>query len=285
MEELRGMNTCEMMEVALKLAGLAEKPGDTDVMVPGENIQKILIGIDMDTPELLLARELGYDCVVSHHPRNVPPVKKDEDGPGDVMDTQVDKMVSFGVPRNKAQKALAAKKERISFMFHSMNSGRSATAAILMNMPFMCIHTPADMIGEKIVQDFLDEKFADKPETTVGEIMKSLDEIPEYERYMRKPVIRAGSEKSFAGKIAVLYAGGTGGGPDVYKAYFEAGVGTLVLMHAGEDDAKSVKEQNIGNILVAGHMSSDSIGINRIIAEWEKRGVTVTRMSGVVDVS
>ncbi|MDR0999404.1 MAG: hypothetical protein LBL96_01140 [Clostridiales bacterium] len=277
------MNTSEMMEIALKLAGLTEKPSDTDVIVPGESIKRILIGIDMDTPELLLARELGHDCVVSHHPRNVPAVKKDEDGPGDVMDTQVDKMVSFGVPRNKAQKALAAKKEKMSFMFHSMNSGRTATAAKLMHMPFMCIHTPADMIGEKIVQNFLDDKFADKPETTVGEVMKALDEIPEYDRYTRRPVIRVGNEKSFAGKIAVLYAGGTGGGADVYKAYFEAGVGTLVLMHAGEDDAKAVKEQNIGNILVAGHMPSDSIGINRIIAEWEKRGVSVTRMSGVVE--
>ena len=77
-------------------------------------------------------------------------------------------------------------------------------------------------------------------------------------------------------------SGVTGGGPEVYKSYFRAGVGTLILMHASEDDIKAVTEQNIGNIIIAGHMASDSYGMNRIIEEWEKRGLEVTRMSGLI---
>jgi UDP-N-acetyl-D-mannosaminuronic acid transferase (WecB/TagA/CpsF family) len=92
-----------------------------------------------------------------------------------------------------------------------------------------------------------------------------------------------GSEESFAGKVFVTMAGGTSGGKEVFKAYFEAGVGTLVVMHVPEDVIKAVKEQNIGNVLVAGHMASDSVGINLIIKEFEAQGLEVTRMAGVIE--
>ena len=66
-------------------------------------------------------------------------------------------------------------------------------------------------------------------------------------------------------------AGGTGGGRKVAKAYFEAGVGTLVVMHMPEEVIKAVKEQNLGNVIVAGHMASDSVGINGIIRVLEQK--------------
>ncbi len=77
-------------------------------------------------------------------------------------------------------------------------------------------------------------------------------------------------------------AGGTNGGADVLKAYFEAGVGTIVCMHVPEDVKKAVQEQNIGNVIVAGHMASDSIGLNVIIEAWKKEGLDVTKMSGIL---
>jgi methylmalonyl-CoA mutase cobalamin-binding subunit len=49
-----------------------------------------------------------------------------------------------------------------------------------------------------------------------------------------------------------------------------------------QDVIKAVREQNIGNIIVAGHMASDSIGINLIIKALETRGMEVIRMSGVI---
>ena len=67
------------------------------------------------------------------------------------------------------------------------------------------------------------------------------------------------------------------------KAYFEAGIGTLIVMHMPEDVLDAIREQNIGNIIVAGHMASDSVGINKLIAKWEEEGIEVIRCSGVVD--
>jgi putative NIF3 family GTP cyclohydrolase 1 type 2 len=270
------MNTQEMMDIALKAAKLDVMPNDCGIIVPGDGIKKVLMGVDMDTAELLLAKQLGYDCVVSHHPRNTHVDMLD------VLNDHIRKLEALGVPRNKSQKLLSARKKELSYGQHVSNSRRSESAAKLMNLPYMCIHTPTDVIGEAMVQEHLDGKFKDKPETTVQEVIDALEEMPEYKNSARKPVIRVGAKDSYAGKVYVLMSGLTGPGPKILKEYFEAGVGTLVLMHIPEKDAKEIEEQGIGNVLVAGHMSSDSLGLNKIAALWAEKGVETTMMSGIV---
>ena len=270
------MTTQELMDIALKTANLTKMPPDCGIIVPGAGIKKVLMGVDMDTAELMLAKQLGYDCVVSHHPRNT-----DADIL-DVLNDHIFKLEALGVPRNKSQKLLAERKEELSYTRHSSNSRRSESAAKLLNMPFICIHTPTDLIGEAIVQKFLDEKFKDKPDTMVQDVVEALEEIGEYKNSVRKPVIRVGSKDSYAGKIYVLMSGLTGPGPKINKTYFEAGVGTLVKMHIPEKDVKELREQGIGNVIVAGHMSSDSLGLNKIAEKWAEQGVETTMMSGIV---
>jgi len=272
------MTTKQLMDIALKTAGLTEMPEDCGIIVEGKNIKKVLMGVDMDTAELMLAKDLGYDCVVSHHPRNTNV---------DMLDVLHDhflKLEALGVPKNRSQKLLAEKKDELSYNQHVSNSRRSESAAKLLKMPFMCIHTPADKIGEAIVQKFLDKKFKSKPDATVQDVVEALEGIGEYKNSARKPVIRVGGKDSYAGKIYVLMSGLTGPGAKILKEYFEAGVGTLVMMHIPEKDAKEVKEQGIGNVVIAGHMSSDSLGLNKIAKEWAKSGVETTMMSGIVEV-
>ncbi len=272
------MTTTEIMEIALKLAGLSEMPPDTSINVEGDSIQKILIGIDMENPEILLAKELGYDLVVSHHPKaNTSLIDFHK-----VMERQIDKMVEFGVPINRAQKALSKRMNTVSISSHVGNYDRISSFAKLAGMPFMNIHLPADIIGERFVQKYLNDKFESYTKRTLEDVIAALNELEIYKNALASPVIRCGSAKDYAGKIAVLFAGGTNGGAEVYKAYFDAGVGTIVAMHAPEDVIKAVKEQNIGNIIVAGHMPSDSIGLNAIINAWQGKGLEVTKMSGIL---
>ena len=271
------MNTKELMDIALKAAGLDEMPADCGIIVEGDGIKKVLMGVDMDTAELMLAKQLGYDCVVSHHPRNTNVDMLE------VMNAHIRKLEALGVPRNKSQKLLEERKTQLSYNQHVSNSRRSESAAKLLGMPYMCIHTPTDIIGEAMVQSHLDAKFKDKPETTVQDVVDALEEICEYKNSARKPKIRVGAKTSYAGKIYVLMSGLTGPGPKITKEYFEAGVGTLILMHIPESDVKEIKEQNIGNVIVAGHMSSDSLGLNKVAEEWAKKGVETTMMSGIVE--
>lgn len=270
--------TQELMNKALQMAGLEKEPADTGIYHPGEKIKKVLMGVDMETPEILLGKELGVDLVVSHHPT----ADKQVVNFHDVMEVQIDKMTSFGIPINRAQKMLSKRMQQISIVRHVANYDRNSSAARLLKMPYMNIHIPADFITERFVQGFLDTEFAEKPKTTLQDIINALNTIREYQEALSKPIIRVGGPDSYAGKIAVLMAGGTGGGEAIFKAYFEAGVGTIVCMHVPEAVKKAVEAQNIGNIIVAGHMASDSIGLNRIIEAWENEGVEVVKMAGII---
>jgi len=273
------MNTQNLMNIALNLAKLDTMPYDTNIIVEGDNIKKVLIGIDMETPELLLAQQLGYDCVVSHHPKADSCVVDF----AKVMDVQIDRMVKAGVPINKAQKALKKQKQSVDLGRHASNYDRVSSAARLMKLPYLNIHIPADFITEEIVQTRLDKAFENKAKTKLQDIIDELNSWEYYKEKVAQPLIRVGSSDDYAGKIEVLMAGGTNGGVDVYKSYFEAGVGTIIAMHVPEAVKKAVAEQNIGNIIIAPHMPSDSIGLLKIVNAWREKGIEVTCMSGIVE--
>jgi len=55
-------------------------------------------------------------------------------------------------------------------------------------------------------------------------------------------------------------------------------------MHTSEEHREEVKKHHI-NLIVAGHMVSDSIGANLFLDEMERRGVKVVPASGLIRVS
>jgi putative NIF3 family GTP cyclohydrolase 1 type 2 len=274
-----GLTTAEILQVALEAAQLSAVPADSMVIVPGDNLKKVAFGVDMETAELLIAREIGVDGVITHHPvTGAPKLNLFK-----VMENQIERMVSVGVPVNKAQKALKPRMEEVDRGLHVSNYDRVTSAAKALKMPFLAIHSPADLLGERFIQAHLDRSLAGNPQAKLKDVLTALLELTEYKLTLAKPTIRVGSEGDYAGKVLVTMAGGTSGGVNVYKAYFEAGVGTLVVMHTPENVIKAIKEQNIGNVIVAGHMASDSVGINLLITALQAKGLEVVRMSGVID--
>ena len=274
------ITTQDMMIKALELAGIEHLPCDSQIITEGGTVKRVLFGIDMETQELLLAKQLGFDCVVSHHPHAGSAMVDF----AKVMDIQIDKMVSFGVPINRAQKALRKKQFSVDLGMHASNFDRTSSAAKLLELAYLNVHMPADLITEQWVQRVLDERFEATPKATLGEVVEFLKGLEAYANVPSGPVIRVGSEKDYAGKIAVLMAGGTNGGAEVYKAYFDAGVGTIIAMHIPEDVKKAVEEQGYGNVIIAGHMASDAIGLRAIADVWREMGLEVVAMSGILEV-
>lgn len=273
------MNTQEILQIALDTAGLAECPADSGVILEGDNLKKVVFGVDMEAAELLIAKQIEADAVITHHPKGGSTMVNFFK----VMENQIERMVAAGVPINKAQKVLRERMDQVERGNHVGNYDRVVSAAKVLGMPFVGIHTPADLMAETIVQTHLDMVLSGKPKAKVQDVINALMEIPEYEKTLAQPAVRVGSSESYAGKVWVTMAGGTSGGVEVAKAYFDAGVGTLVVMHMPEDAIKAVKAQNIGNVVVAGHMASDSVGINAIIGELEAKGLEVVRMAGVIE--
>ena len=274
------MKAQDIIDLAVQSAGLLETPADSGVIFDtGKDIRKVIFGVDMEAAEMLIAKQLGVDAVITHHPKGGAPAIEGYK----VMHNQIERMVEAGVPINKAQKVLEEKKEEVDRNLHVSNYDRAVSAARLLEMTFISIHSPADLLGETLVQDHLDRRLGKNPKAILNDLIEALMELSEYQKAVTKPKVRVGSEKSYVGKPFVIMAGFTNGGPKVAEAYYEAGVGTLVAMHMPENVIKAVKEQQIGNLVVAGHMASDSIGINRLIRVFERKDLQVQAASGVVD--
>lgn len=274
------MDTREMVDIAIKLAGLDADTVDTEIGCPGTDIKRIAAGIDMDTATLLAAKDMGYDCVVEHHGIMGRGVHIGDQ----MLKDQMMLMYRFGVPINVAQKAIEKRAKQESQRMHSKNLNRQADFARWIGMPYIGLHTPADLIGQAIVQEKMDQLNQAKPFATLQDVVDVLNQFPEIQGALQDPAIRVGRPDSYAGRICVVYAGVTGGGLNVYKTFFDYGVGTLVMMHMPEDDIKALDEYNKGNVIIAGHMASDSIGFNRILDAWEARGIEVTPIGGMIRV-
>ena len=59
----------------------------------------------------------------------------------------------------------------------------------------------------------------------------------------------------------------------------QAGIGTEVAMHVGDEDQIEAVKHYI-NIVIAGHIASDSLGLNIILDELEKQGIEIVACSG-----
>lgn len=247
---------------------------------PKTSIKKILVGIDADASEVLLADALNQkgakiDLVIGHHPIGISLA-----GLHDVMDLQVDSISKIGVPVNVVDALMKERSGLVQRKIHPNNHNQMVDTARLLKIPLINLHTVWDNIGDQFIKKYLDAKKFDK----VGEIIDYLLEIPEYVEATKGkagPSIVSGSANSRAGKIAVFFTGGTNPSKEIYAEFAKAGVGTLVDMHAPEESIDELKKLHI-NVINAGHMSSDSIGANIFLDQLEKKGIEAVPCSGLI---
>lgn len=245
--------------------------GDTRILfgAPDIEIRTALVGIDIDTSELLLIDRLNadrknkIDMAISHHPQGSAFA-----GFYEVMDMQADIFHSVGVPINISEQLVEERKREVARKIHAANHLRAADAAGLLGIPFMCAHTPADNHVGGFLQKMMDQN---KPET-LGEIMDLLEKIEEYRIAKSNhagPCILFGKRENRAGKIFVDMTGGTEGPKEIIDNLLAAGVGTLIGMHLSEEHYKKCQGKNI-NVIIAGHISSDNLGLNLLLDKIQK---------------
>ena len=235
---------------------------------PNIEVKKILVGIDMEVGEILLADKLrldkGLDLVVSHHPEG-----RAYASLHNVMWLQLDLLKDAGVPLAVARKMLEERIREVERKILPQNHSRAVDAARLINMPFMCMHTPAD----NHVFVFLKKLMQKAKPKKVKDIVNILSAIPEYKDAAKDtgcgPRIILGSANREAGKILFEMTGGTEGPKGVLDKLYKAGVRTLVSMHLSEEHLKKAKEAGL-NVVIAGHISSDSLGLNLLLDRIER---------------
>jgi putative NIF3 family GTP cyclohydrolase 1 type 2 len=249
---------------------------------PDTPVNKIMVGVDIEVAELLLADRIrqqeGLDLVVAHHPEG-----KAYTGLHEVMQLQVDLLVQAGVAQKTAATLLKERMTEVERRVLSANHTRPVDAARLLNLPFMNMHTPAD----NHVYRYLDNLFKQnaKKLTRVADVVKLLSTIPEYKiaaKFNAGPRIILGNPKRPIGKILLEMTGGTEGSKDIFDKLYKAGVRTLVSMHLSEEHFKKVKDANL-NVVIAGHISSDVLGMNLLldnIQRYAKQDFEIIGCSG-----
>jgi len=244
-----------------------------------KEIKKVLAGIHIDGDEIFLAKEIGVDLVISHHPMG-----KGLANLADVMELQADVLNYYGVPINVAESLLHLRIEEVARTTHSFIHQKPVDIAKILKVNLMNVHTPTDNLAAKFLKDLVEEK---KPET-VGDLIDLLLEIPEYKEAAKigaGPKIFVGSKERRCGKIAVTeITGGTEGSPKIYEKLAIAGIGTVLSMHQSEEHRKEAEKAHI-NVVVAGHACSDSLGMNLFLDQLEKRGVEIIPCAGLIRIS
>ena len=251
---------------------------------PKKQVKRAMVGIDIDTSELLVSKHLAeqgrpIDLVISHHPSGAALANLHE-----VMSMQAEILALYGLPINIAESLLEMRISEVTRGISPVNHFKAVDAAKNLGVPYMCAHTVTD----NLVANFMKQELAKRKIEYVSDIMDFLHEIPEYQEAERRgagPKIFAGNPDRRAGKVAITeITGGTEGSPKIYEKMAMAGIGTVIGMHMSEEHKKEAEKAHM-NAIIAGHMSSDSIGVNLFLDELEKRGVEIVPCSGLIRVS
>ena len=275
-----GLDTDEIVGIATDLGGATELAPDSAVYVAGDGIRRVMMGIDIGPAELLLAKHLGVDAVVAHHPAG----GAAELGFPRVLPRQIELMVEAGVPIAVAKRVVEPRIAAMMLRVQAANFDRTPSVARLLGLPFLNVHLPLDEAGRRI----MDRAIADHlgglgREAVVGDVRDALLGIPEIRDAPTRVMVPVGRLDNPAGRVVVFHGAGTNGGFAVAEALFNHGVTTVVYIHVAAEDAERLR--GLGrpevNLVVSGHISSDMIGINRFVTVLEDRGVEVMRMSGL----
>jgi len=184
------------------------------------------------------------------------------------MKLQADLLASYGVTISVAEQLMEKRISEVERRLMPVNHNRAVDVARVLGIPMMCIHTPPD----NCVTNYLKRTFEKKKPYQLKDVMKIIKSIAEYkksEKLQVPPKIVSGSENSKCGKIYVDMTGGTEGSKEIFEKYANSGVSTLVCMHLSEEHLENAKKAKL-NVVIAGHISSDILGLNLLFDEIEK---------------
>ena len=245
---------------------------------PAKKIKKVMVGIDIEGDELLLADRLNekgaeIDLVIGHHPKGRGIV-----GLSNVMKMQAEILHSFGVPINVAESILDKRISTVAKNIMPLNHNRFADMAKILDIPLICLHTPAD----NMVTTYLQNKFNRQNPYKLSDIIDILLEEPEY-RYSKKlgagPKVIVGNERRKAGKVYVDMTGGTNGAKEMFQFFAASNISTVVGMHFTEEHRNEAEANHI-NIVIAGHIASDNLGMNLLFDSTLSKDIKIVECSG-----
>ncbi|MDR1087181.1 MAG: hypothetical protein LBL16_02920 [Endomicrobium sp.] len=253
------------------IESLANPYYDSRIIYGGSDLEvkTVMVGIDIETQEFLLANNLinsgeKIDLVIGHHPEGYAYSTFHS-----VIGMQTDILNKQGIPVNITEKIVSERIREVQKSVLSQNNERIYDAAKLLNIPFMTAHSVAD----NHVASFLQREINALNPVYLKEIVELFNKYPEYQHATKighAPFILCGNESSRCGKVFVDMTGGTEGPIESFEKLAAAGVGTIVGMHLSSKAAKEAEKCHL-NVVLAGHISSDNLGLNLMFDKLESK--------------
>jgi putative NIF3 family GTP cyclohydrolase 1 type 2 len=263
------LDTNEILNIALDMVDWNSIPADSAVHVHGKNIKKVMLMIDVTTADLMLARHLGCDAVITHHPIGVSAINFYK-----VIDRHIDYMKENGISEETARSSVIDLKRKLEIRNHTQIYSSVIDSAKLLEMPLVNIHQPCDEYARRLIS----QKILERKPNLVSGIITALEEIPEFKKAETKIQVAYGQPDSYIGKWVAVIAAGTNGGYLIARNYFENGISTVLYFHIDYNDLVKLRESNIqGNLVILGHLAGDSIGMNALGNILENEGIQVVR--------
>ena len=244
---------------------------DSRILYGDENteVRTVMVGIDIESQELLLAKQLmnsgiEIDLVIAHHPEGYAYSTFYS-----VLEMQADILNKQGVPINVAEKIVSQKMKEVQRSVLPQNNERVYDAAKLLGVPLMTAHSVAD----NHVTAFLQNEINALNPVYLKEVVELLNKYPEYQHASKvghAPFILNGSDYSRCGKVFVDMTGGTEGPLESFEGLKVAGVGTIISMHLSTRAVKEAEKHYL-NVVLAGHISSDNLGLNLLFDKLESK--------------
>ena len=270
------MHTNDIINVALDLVGMNELSADSAVYVSGENINNILYGIDIGVAELIYAKEHGFDCVIAHHPVGLIDHYL-------VFQKHLEQLISKNIPTETAQNVIDKKMLGFKFGSHARNYDAVTSFARLIDMPFLNIHCPSDELGRRLITESIESLEKKKVNPSLSEVKSHLESsFSEFRKAKTQIEIAKGNISDSLGNWIFSHGAFTNGGFDIADCYYQHGVDTVIYIHIAPPELFRILKQDYGQLLVTGHLASDSIGINPFLDRLEERGVNITAIGGLI---
>jgi putative NIF3 family GTP cyclohydrolase 1 type 2 len=264
------IDTEGIMKIGLELTNWKKLPHDSAIHVRGKNIKKVLLTIDVTVAELILAKSIQCDAVIGHHPIGTAALNFHR-----VFDRHIDYMIEYKVPKDIAEHAVKKLKDKAELRAHATIYNNVVSAAKILKMPLLNIHQPCDEYMRKVILSKINSTRIER----VADIVRSVEELPEYKNADTRVEVRYGSAKNEAGRWSLVVAAGTNGGFPIAKAYFDHGVSTVIYLHIDYNDLTKIYEEKLkGNLIVLGHLAGDSIGLNALADKLEDKQIDVVRL-------
>lgn len=257
------------MRIGMRLSGWTNIPPDSAIHVSGINIKKIFVSIDVNPSDILLAKAIGCDCILTHHP-----IGKSLLNFHKVFDRHIEYMVSKGIEKKFAIDLVKRLKEKVEIKTHSFIYNDVVCTSKLLNMPLLNIHQPLDEYMRRVILRTL----KDSKLTKVSDLIKTLEKIPEFKNSLTRIAVYNGKPTNSLGNWVLVIAAGSNGGYEIAKSYFENGISTVIYLHIDYGELVKLRTDNRNwNLIVLGHLAGDSIGMNAICNELEKLKISVIR--------